>query len=499
MSTPSPDLRRRADAMALRRALQARIPEGRRGLGDPRVMLRGAPLAPPGVPLAPTPPETVPLLGHLRSLQGRDGEDRMRELLRFREEHGDVVRFRFAGLTAHLFANPEHVKLALHERNRIYGKGTRGMHKLRLVLGLGLLTNEGDSWLSQRRIAQPAFHRKRIAAFAEDFADASEAMVASWEDGQTLDAHYEMMKVTLRIVGQTLLGTDVTGESDAVGSAVSRIVEDVNERVNALVDLPPPFPSRRNRLFRQSMEVLDRIVLEMIEARRSAGVSGDDLLGMLMDARDADTGAAMSDAQLRDEVMTIFLAGHETTANALTWTLYLLSKYPGVARRVRAEVDAVLGGGRARAEHARDLVYTKQVLEEAMRLYPPAWMIARSPEEDDVVGGYHIPRHSLVFLCPWVTHRHPDHWEDPEGFDPDRFSPERSADRHRFAYFPFGGGPRLCIGNNFALMEAQLILATLMRDWRLDLVSGQRVAMEPLVTLRPKHGLRMTAHRRRSA
>ena len=165
----------------------------------------------------------------------------------------------------------------------------------------------------------------------------------------------------------------------------------------------------------------------------------------------------------------------------------------------RPEVDAVLGGGRARAEHARDLVYTKQVLEEAMRLYPPAWMIARSPEEDDVVGGYHIPRHSLVFLCPWVTHRHPDHWEDPEGFDPDRFSPERSADRHRFAYFPFGGGPRLCIGNNFALMEAQLILATLMRDWRLDLVSGQRVAMEPLVTLRPKHGLRMTAHRRRSA
>ena len=482
--------------MAARRVRQSKVPTEVRGLGDPRVMLRGGPIAPAGTRLAPSPPETLPLLGHVRSFQLREGERRLRDLLRYRRELGDVVRFRFGGISAHLFASPDLVKLVLQDRNRLYGKRTRGMHKLRLVLGTGLLTNEGDSWLSQRRIAQPAFHRRRIASFGDDFADAAEAMTASWRDGQQLDANYEMMKVTLRIVGQTLLGTDVSGDSDAVGAAVSRVVEDVNERVNALVDLPPPFPSRRNRRFRAAMDVLDRIVLEMIESRRTRGDSGDDLLGMLMEARDADTGAAMDDAQLRDEVMTIFLAGHETTANALSWTLYLLSKFPAEARRVQAEVDAVLGGGRARAEHARDLVYTQQVLQEAMRLYPPAWMLARSPNEDDVVEGFHIPRGSLVFLCPWVTHRHPDHWEDPEGFDPDRFAPEKVEARHRFAYFPFGGGPRLCIGNNFALMEAQLILATILRDWHLELVPGHPVAIEPLITLRPKHGLTMVTRRR---
>ncbi len=494
---PAPsDLRSRAKKMALDRAKKARVPAEIRGLGDTRTMLRGGPEVPAGLKLAPSPGSAVPILGHVRSFQMREGEQRLRNLLRFREELGDIVRFQFGGITAHLMANPDHIQRALQEKNKLYGKNTRGMHKLRLVLGTGLLTNDGESWLSQRRIAQPAFHRRRIAGFGDDFATATEEMIAKWRQGESLDIHYEMMKVTLRIVGQTLLGTDVTKESDAIGRAVSTVVEDVNERVNALVDLPPPFPTRRNKRLQIAMDVLDGIVLDMIEQRRRSGESGDDLLGMLMDAQDEETGESMDDAQLRDEVMTIFLAGHETTANALTWTLYQLSKSPTVARQMQAEVDEVLGGRKATAADAKDLTYTKQVLQESMRLYPPAWMIARSPDEDDVVDGYHIPKSSLVFLCPWVTHRHPDHWDDPEGFDPDRFSPERSKGRHRFAYFPFGGGPRLCIGNNFALMEAQLILATIARDWRLDLVPGHPVEMEPLVTLRPKHGIAMVPHRR---
>jgi len=490
------ELRSRAKKMALERARKARVPPEIRGLGDKRAALRGRPEVPPGLKLAPAPESSLPILGHVRDFQMREGDRLMRDLLRHRDELGDIVRFQLGGITAHLFASPEHVQLALQGRNKIYGKNTRGMHKLRLILGTGLLTNDGESWLSQRRIAQPAFHRRRIAGFGDDFATAAEDMIAEWSDGEPFDVHYEMMKVTLRIVGQTLLGTDVTKESDAIGQAVSTVVEDVNERVNALIDLPPPFPTRRNKKLAIAMDVLDGIVLDMIEQRRASGESGDDLLGMLMDAQDEETGAQMDDAQLRDEVMTIFLAGHETTANALTWTLYLLSKSPMVARKMQAEVDTVLGDRKATAADAKDLAYTKQVLQEGMRLYPPAWMIARSPAEDDEVAGFHIPKSSLVFLCPWVTHRHPAHWEDPEGFDPDRFSPERSKGRHRMAYFPFGGGPRLCIGNGFALMEAQLILATIARDWRLDLVPGHPVEAEPLVTLRPKHGIAMVPHRR---
>ena len=242
---------------------------------------------------------------------------------------------------------------------------------------------------------------------------------------------------------------------------------------------------------------LDAVVLDMIAERRKSGVTGDDLLGMFMEVADEETGERMTDAQLRDEVMTVFLAGHETTANALSWALYLLGTSPEVWRKLAAEVDAVLEGGRrASPEDFGRLVYTRQVMEEAMRLYPPAWMIARAPIADTTLGGYFLPAGSLVFLPPWIVHRHPDHWESPEGFDPDRFAPGADADRHRYAYFPFGGGPRQCIGNNFALMEATLILATIARDFRLDLVPGFPVEPEPQVTLRPKHGVRVVASRR---
>lgn len=494
LSSRPATLNERAREMAADRVRKAKLPQAIRGLGDAMTLLRGAPACPPGMRLAPSPPEQVPLLGHVRTL-GSSRAERMSVLLKLREDYGDIVRLRFGSISAHLVSDPELIRIVLQEQNRIYGKGTRGMYKLRMVLGTGLLTNQGESWLRNRRIAQPAFHRKRIASFGDRMARAASDMTGRWKDGGTLDLQEEMMRVTLRIIAETMLGADVTDASDSVGAAVSHVIEDVNHRVNALVDVPPPFPSRRNRLFQKAMDTLDQVVLEAIEARRRAETSGDDLLGMFMDSVDEETGERMDDAQLRDEVMTIFLAGHETTANALAWTLYLLSKNPVVARRLREEVREVLGDRAPIAADARALVYTRQVLEEGMRLYPPAWMIARSPIEDTELGGYFIPKNSLVLMSPYVVQRHPAHWEDPEGFDPDRFAPDQVSERARFSYFPFGAGPRICIGNSFAMMEAQLILATIIRDWRLDLVPGHPVEMEPLITLRPRNGLRMVTHR----
>ncbi|HJL01714.1 MAG TPA: cytochrome P450 [Polyangiaceae bacterium LLY-WYZ-15_(1-7)] len=487
----------RVRAMALERARLAQVPRELRGLGlhGFSSLLRGRLDAPPGARLAPSPP-SLPIVGNLAALSS--GPDRLRALLQLRAEHGDVVRLQFGGLPAHLVSDPDLVGEVLHTRNKVFGKHTRGLHKLRLVLGMGLLTSEGSFWLRQRRIAQPAFHRKRIAGFADRMVQASEDMVGGWEDGAEIDAHHEMMKVTLRIVSETLLGADTRDDAEAVGAAVAHIVEDVNQRVDRLIDVPPIIPTRRNRAFTRSMDTLDRIVLDMIEERRASGERRDDLLSMFMEVRDAETGEAMSDAQLRDEIMTIFLAGHETTANALSWSLYLLGQSPTVARKLRAEVLEVLPEGRpATMEDVPKLTYTKQVLQEAMRLYPPAWMVARAPNEDTELGGYFLPESSLVFVSPWVVHRHPDHWEDPEGFDPERFAPERAKGRHKYAYFPFGGGPRICIGNGFAMMEAQLVLATIVRDWHLDLVPGFPVEAEPVVTLRPKHGLRVRLRRAR--
>ncbi|MBX3249146.1 MAG: cytochrome P450 [Myxococcales bacterium] len=488
----------RARAMAIERARMAKVPESARGLHlsseTLTTILRGHPPLPPGARLAPSPPAAVPILGHYRNLA--KGKERLEALLGLRAEHGDVVRMRFGGLTAHLVSSPELVGEVLHTRNREFGKETRGMRKLRLVLGLGLLTSEGSFWLRQRRIAQPAFHRRRIAGFAERMVVAGEEMTARWSDGERIDAHHEMMKVTLRIVGETLLGADVTGDADRIGAAVSTVVEDVNERVNRLVDLGPALPTKRNRAFRRAMDTLDAVVLDMIAERRKRGVTGDDLLGMFMEVADEETGERMTDAQLRDEVMTIFLAGHETTANALSWALHLLSTSATVQRRLEEEVDDVLGDRPPRFEDLPRLVYTRQVIDEAMRLYPPAWMIARAPVEDTTLGGYFMPAGSLIFLSPYVVHRHPDHWVDPEGFDPDRFAPGADASRHRFAYFPFGGGPRVCIGNNFALMEATLLLATIARSHRLEAAAGVRVEPDPQVTLRPRGALSMVVRRR---
>jgi cytochrome P450 len=430
-------------------------------------------------------PRGHPLLGNLPEAR----RDPIGLFTRSFREYGEVVRFHFGPVVAHLINSPAGVNHVLAENNKNYGKQTRGYASVRYVLGNGLLTAEGEVWRRHRRIAQPAFHRQRIAGFAQTMVRAAQDAATRFEAqrGRSLDLAAEMSRLTLRIVGETLLGFDPSDSADEVGSALTYLLSVAAERTSRFLPVPPLLPTAENRRFRRSLRTLDEIVLRIIaERRRSKGDRGD-LISMLMESRDEETGATMDDRQLRDEAMTIFLAGHETTANALTWTWYLLSRFPAAFRELRQELAQVLGGRAPTAEDLPRLRYTRMLLEEAMRLYPPAWIISRSASGDDEIGGYHIPAGSIVFVCSYVVHRDPRIWEDPEGFDPHRFesAPPKGA------YFPFGAGPRQCIGNGFATMEAELVLATLAQRVRLELVPGHPVELEPSITLRPRQGMQM--------
>jgi cytochrome P450 len=390
------------------------------------------------------------------------------------------------------------VQRVLVDNNKNYDKQTRGYDALRVFLGNGLLTSEGDFWRRQRRIAQPAFHRDRIAAFADTMTVATQEMLSRWQAhalaDRPLDIAEEMTALTLRIVARTLLSADV-GEGDlAIGPSVARLNGYARDAMTSPFMVPLVVPTPRNLSFRRHAAAIDKVVLGIIAERRKTGVDQGDLLSMLMDAQDAETGERMTDRQLRDEIMTIFLAGHETTASTLAWTLWLLSLHPDVMRRVQAELARELGGRAPALGDLPRLPFLQQTVKEAMRLFPPAWAIGRRAIEDDVVGDYRVPAGALVMVSPWVTHRHPALWSNPEGFDPDRFAPEHERARPKYAYFPFGGGPRLCIGNNFAMMEAEIVLANLLQRFSPALVPGHPVEPDPMVTLRPRHGIRMHLH-----
>lgn len=420
--------------------------------------------------------------------------------------YGDVVYYRMGYLNIYLLNNPDHIKYVLQDNQKNYFKGV-GYEKLLPVLGHGLLMSDGDFWHRQRRLSQPAFHRQRIVEFSKVMSQSTAAMLERWSrldspnspnspnSNSPLDIAQEMMRLTLAIVSRTLLSTDVSDEADNVGQALSRLLSATNKRVLSLLPWEKlPLPS--NAQFNRDLKVLDRVVGSIIEERRKTNHDAGDLLSMLMNARDEDTGESMNDKQLRDEVMTIFLAGHETTANLLAWTWYLLSTHPEIARKLRAEVLEVLGPEKVPSfEDLPRLKYTLMILEESLRLYPPAWVLARENKEQDQIGGYTIPKGSVIVICPYVVHRLPHLWENPEGFDPERFNPDVKNDRHKYSYFPFSGGPRQCIGTSFALTEAQIILAMVAQKYRLDLVSGHPVEPEPLITLRPKNGVKMNLHR----
>jgi len=412
-----------------------------------------------------------------------------------KRRYGDVVAFRFGRMSFYFISHPDGVRHVLQSNQKNYSRQTPGYAALRIALGNGLVTSDGDFWLRQRRIAQPAFHRQRVAGFARVMVDAAQETFERWQaeikPGQPLDVAAEMMRLTLKIVGLTLMSTDVSAASSEVGQAMVVALHELQSRIYApYLHLPMQVPTIANRRLRAAVKTIDRVVLEMIAQRRKAGDKGNDFLGMLMEARDEETGETMNDAQLRDELLTLFVAGHETTANVLAWTFYLLSVNPAVRTRLEGEIERVLGRRAPAFSDLPALTYTRMVISESLRLYPAAWVLSRGAINEDEIGGFPIKAGSVIFMSPYVTQRRDDFWFNPEGFDPERFDPSRPAP-DRFSYFPFGGGGHQCIGNEFAMMEAQLILASLLQRCRLNLVSGHPVELEPLITLRPRHGMRM--------
>lgn len=418
-------------------------------------------------------------------------------------EYGDIVRVRFVGNVAcHLFNHPDAVEHVLRANFHNYPKGNFTLKITRLVTGEGLAASDDDDWLQKRRVLQPAFHRPRLAGLAAVMSSAAEAMAADWtalaNTGEAHDIAAEMMRVTLRIVGEALFSIDISQAEDQIGQAMTMVVSYSGYRLTHPLALPEAIPTARNLGYRKAVQTLDRVVLDIIRERQHAGTAQADLLTMLMHTRDEETGAGMTPEQLRAEVKTLMISGHETTAVALAWTWYLLSQHPQVEEKLHAELDAVLNGRTPTFADLPHLPYTKMVLEESIRLRPPAWITVRTARNDDEYNGYHIPAGSLIGLSPYVVQRHPDFWENPETFDPERFSPQRAAGRHKYAYMAFSGGPRLCIGSAFAMMEAQLVLATLAQQYRLTLAASHQVVPELGATMRPRGGLPMLLHTRKA-
>jgi cytochrome P450 len=343
---------------------------------------------------------------------------------------------------------------------------------------------------------QPAFHHQRIASYGRTMIRYAQRHGARWHNGQEVDMHEEMMRLTLAVVAKTLFDADVEEEAEEIGEALTKVLE-----LFALMPLPfanllDRLPLPRNKRFQRAKDRLDATIYRMIETRRRSGEDKGDLLSMLLMAQDTDDHTGMTDQQVRDEAITLFLAGHETTANALSWTWYLLSQHPEVEAKLQAELHEVLGENPPTVEGLNDLRYTRMVLAEAMRLYPPAYVLGRRAQQEHELGGYPIPASSILIMSQFVMHRDPRYHAEPEIFNPERWHPERQEAQPKFSYFPFGGGPRVCIGEPFAWMEGVLILATLAQSWRMRLVPGHPVGLQPLITLRPKGGMKMTVNHR---
>jgi cytochrome P450 len=428
------------------------------------------------------------MTGCLRQLQS----DPLNFYTRVSREYGHYVRIRaFPGVYIFFLTHPEAVEHVLQKNHKNYRKPDFFNHTVGMLAGNGVLTSEGDFWLRQRRLIQPAFHRQHLAKLAPLIVTAAEAFVQQRESAgpdHVVDILDGMMKLALRIAGTTLFSSDISGGADEIGNAYRVAFEFVSRRMNSPKLIPVWFPTTRNRAFGRAKQLLDRVVLDLIAARRTARSRPDDLLSLLLTARDEETGTGMTDRQLLDEALTLLTAGHETAGASMAWTWYLLGKHPRVQDDLYDEVRGKLRGRSPTLEDLPDLPLTRAVYEETLRLYPPAWGQPREAIGPDEINGHALPAKAIVTLSQWVTHRHPDFWNNPEEFRPERFLPGQGGGRPKFAYFPFGGGPRVCIGNTFALMEAPLVLATIAQRFGVELASDEPVEPDPTFTLRPKRG-----------
>jgi len=409
---------------------------------------------------------------------------------------GPVARFHLGPVPVHVLTDGALAQAALVDHADAFRKSRELSVFLRPLLGDGLLTSEGMLHRRQRKLLAPAFAHKRIASYAAVMADESAATARSWRDGAVIDVAATMMEMTLSIVGQALFSADVRGDSAVVASALTEAMEAMLASMTSLVQLPESWPLPRHLRMRRAVTALDTVVFRLIAEHRRAEEDRGDVLSALIAACDDEDGSTMTDRQIRDEVMTLVLAGHETTANALAWALYALSRHPAARERVEAEADS-LGGRAPTVDDLPRLTYTAMVIEEAMRLWPPAFVLGRTAIRDVTLGGYRFPAGAAIFVNTWGMHRHPDLYEQPEEFRPERFTADAKKVRGKGTYLPFGAGPRICIGNHFALMEAQLALTAIAAAVRLDAISDKPVEAEPLMTLRPRGGLPMKVTRRR--
>jgi cytochrome P450 len=425
------------------------------------------------------------------------GRDFFTFMIDNQRRYGDFYDVHLPHVPLFVLSRPEYAKHVLVTNNKKYGKSF-AYEFLRHPLGNGLLTSEGDFWLKQRRIAQPAFHRERLANLGHTITSVTQEMLAEWEQddaGVPRNVSTDLMRLTAQVVARALFGSDLGASSPAIVRCINVINQHITGKVANPFRLPHWFPNEQSRTYQAALQELDRLVYGIIDERRRTAATHHDLLAMLMDTEDADTGERMSNRQVRDEVVTLFIAGTETSAVALSWALHLLATHPEEKEQLYAEVRQTAPDGTSGANPLADLPHTNRVVQETMRLYPPAWIIGREAREDDELDGYFIPRGSQVYVCPYIIHRHPDLWEDPERFRPERFADAEPA-RHKFAFFPFGGGPRYCIGNHFAQLEMQLVLSQIIRRFDIKPVTNEAVSVEPLITLRPRGGVSLLLEKR---
>ena len=415
------------------------------------------------------------------------------------QKYGDVVSMRFLYLTAYFLFNPDDIEyvVSTNAKNFIKSRNQRSPFFQRLV-GNGLLTSEGEVWKRQRRLAQPAFHRQRINSYGEVMATFARRTISEWREGEVRDIHRDMMRLTLEIVVKTLFNADVSADADKVGRVLSQIVKPFASQATIKWILDNRLPTTNHRRFDRAAREIDAIVYRIIADRRQSGLDEGDLLSMLLQAHDED-GSWMTDRQLRDEVMTLFLAGHETTALTLSWAWYLLARNPEAERIFHAELDEVLGKRLPTIEDLSRLKYTERIAKESMRLYPPAYALGREALEECEIGGFRVAPKTQIFMFQWVTQRDPRFFSEPDRFYPERWTDEFVSSLPKYAYFPFGGGPRFCIGNTFAMMEIVLVLATIGQQFRFSLLPNHPVTVLPAMSLRPRDGIHVVVERRRSA
>ncbi|MFO0878215.1 MAG: cytochrome P450 [Gemmataceae bacterium] len=435
--------------------------------------------------MPPSPPGRF-LLGHLGELR----KDVLSFYARVAREQGDVALVRFGLKPVYVLSHPEAIEEVLTSRNFIKHYALRMNRRL---LGNGLLSSEGDFWKRQRRLIQPAFLRERVNRYADTMVAYSERWAGVWRDGEVRNIHADMRQLTMEIAARTLFGADVEGQGPIVAQALLDVMESFSSRLFSVLRLPESFPTPSNIRAWRAVKRLDAILYGLIRDRRAEGTQ-EDLLSILLHARNEDDGTGMSDKQLRDEAMTLFLAGHETTALALTYTLWLLGQHPEIQERIRAEVRQAAGDGPLEASHFPRLSLTEGVVNEGMRLYPPAYAVGRQAVEPCEVAGYRIPAGGTLLMLQWVVHRDARWWPDPLRFNPDRWANNLARRLPNLCFFPFGGGPRTCIGNHFAMIESVLVLAVLLRHWRIEAVTPQ-LQFRPRLTLAPASPVEVRLHR----